>query len=297
MDVLKKLSSLFKGTPKLDVASRFEILREAVNGTMSEFYKVREHSTGRTMGLKILDLEKQKFFDSRFAGLGKPREGEIATSLKHPCIVRTLEHGLTLAGQQYLLMEYLEGRGLNATIVDRDPMLEGKQVILLKQMADAINCVHESGYIHRDICPRNFIVAPDCRSLKLIDFGLTLPGTPEFLVPGNRTGTPNYMAPEIVRRRATDHRVDIFAYGVTAYRLLTYRLPWDGAEGTGRDALSHDTLPPVNILELRPKLNPYLAELVMTCIDRDFKARPADFKHVLSSLDYVNDVDESLRKT
>ena len=291
MSLLKKFTSLFAGQPKLDIASRFQILKEAVSGTMSEFFKVREHSTGRTLGLKILDLEKQQFFDSRFTGLTRPKEGEIAMSLAHPCIVRTLEHGLVTTGQQYVLMEYLEGIGLNTLVIDRDPMLEGKQVLLLRQMADALACVHEAGYIHRDICPRNFIAAPDCRSCKLIDFGLTLPAKPEFMAPGNRTGTPNYMAPEIVRRRPTDQRVDIFSLGVTGYRLLVYQLPWAGTEGTGRDALHHDTLHPTDIFQLRPKLNRELGELIMQCIKRDPRERPETARELLTRLQKIKRVD------
>lgn len=291
MSLLKKITTLFGGQPKLDIASRFEILREAVSGTMSEFYKVREHSTGRTLGLKILDLEKQQFFDSRFAGLTRPCEGEIAMSLAHPCIVRTIEHGLTLGGQQYLLMEYLEGRGLNSLIVDRDPMLEGKQLVLLRQMADALACVHEAGYIHRDICPRNFIASSDCRSCKLIDFGLTLPAKPEFMAPGNRTGTPNYMAPEIVRRRPTDQRVDIFSLGVTSFRLLAYELPWPSVEGTGRDALTHDTMEPANIFDLRPTLNPELGKLIMSCIERDPRGRPQAARDLLQALQRIRQIE------
>lgn len=291
MNLIKKLSTFLGGKPKLDVASRFEILREAVSGTMSEFYKVREHSTGRTLGLKILDLEKQRFFDSRFTGIARPSEGEIAMSLTHPCIVRTIEHGLVTTGQQYVLMEYLEGRGLNSLIVDRDQMLEGKQLVLLRQMADALACVHEAGFIHRDICPRNFIAASDCRSCKLIDFGLTLPAKPEFMGPGNRTGTPNYMAPEIVRRRPTDQRVDIFSLGVTGFRLLTYELPWPSVEGTGRDALTHDSVPPADIFQLRPTINPELGNLIMQCIARDPKQRPETARELLKMLERIKQVD------
>ena len=79
----------------------------------------------------------------------------------------------------------------------------------------------------RDVCPPNYVVAPDAQSLKLIDFGLTLPATPQFMQPGNRTGKPNYMAPEIVKRQSTDVRVDVFAFGVTAYELCTFELPWE----------------------------------------------------------------------
>src|SRR5690606_1881323 len=114
----------------------------------------------------------------------------------------------------------------------------------------------------RDICPRNFMVSPELDRVTLIDFGLTLPAKPEFMQPGNRTGTPNYMAPEIVRRRKTDQRVDVFAFGVMAYELMTFELPWPrGADG--RAALEHDRSLPFEIVERRPYIRPKLAKASM----------------------------------
>src|SRR5260221_13020671 len=63
--------------------------------------------------------------------------------------------------------------------------------------------------------------------VKIIDFGLTIPYTPDFCKPGNRTGTPNYLAPEVIKRTTTDHRVDLFALGVTAYEMITGNMPWE----------------------------------------------------------------------
>ena len=110
-------------------------------------------------------------------------------------------------------------------------------------MAEAIEAVHKAGFIHRDVCPRNFIHNAEDDSVKMIDFGLTVPATKEFLQPGNRTGTPLYMAPEVVRRRPTDQRLDIFAFGVTAYQLLTFTFPWPVNDTTGVGAMSHDHQP------------------------------------------------------
>ncbi len=72
---------------------------------------------------------------------------------------------------------------------------------------------------------------------------------------GNRTGTPLYMAPEIVRRKPTDQRVDVFSFAVTCYHMLTFELPWPITDTTGMAALHHDTSPPKSIWDYRPTLD------------------------------------------
>jgi len=261
---------------KLDVDERFERLRSAVSGTMSTFYAVRDHKTGQIVGLKIAKPDKLRVFEARFKGLNKPPEGKIAISLKHPRIVETFEYGETTKGLPYLVMEYLDGPGLHELIHTRDAVLDGNRLELLRQMADAIGYVHDQGFIHRDICPRNFICSKDATSLKLIDFGLTLPFTKEFTQPGNRTGTPHYMSPEVVRRRPTDQRLDIFSFGVTAYHVCTFELPWPSpeAEKAALAAIAHDSMPPRDILEYRPYLHPQLAKAIMQCLAADPSKRP-----------------------
>ncbi len=265
MGLMDKLQSLF-ASKEVDVNLRFDLLSEGLAGTMSKFHRARDRKTDRIVGLKICDPEKTALFESRFKELNKPPEGEIAKSLKHPRIVETYEYGTTTKGQTYIVMEYVSGVGLHALIRQRDPRLVGCRVNLIRQMAEAIHAVHTAGYIHRDVCPRNFIVSDDFQSLKLIDFGLTLPDLPAFRQPGNRTGTPMYMAPEIVRRRPTDRRVDVFAFGVSAYELLAFELPWPHADPSGVGALSHDTDKPVPLLEVRPGLDPTLAAAITECL-------------------------------
>ena len=190
---------------------------------MSQFRMARDRKTGDIVGLKILDDEKTQLFESRFQGLGKPSEGEIALQFNHPRIVKTFSHGMTTAGVPYILMEFLEGKGLNSMIIAKSSALEGNRLTLMRQMAEAISAVHEAGFIHRDVCPRNFICNDEATELKLIDFGLTLPAQKEYMQPGNRTGTPQYMSPEIARRRSTDHRVDIFFSGSDVLSTLLFR--------------------------------------------------------------------------
>ena len=258
---------------RIDIDVRFERLRTSVSGTMSSFYVAKDRELNRTVGLKLCDLEKHRFFENRFRGMKKPSEGSIASSMHHPNIVETLEYGLTNKDEPYLVMEFVEGPGLQLLIHNRETdMLAGKRLSLIKQMADALYYVHQQGFIHRDICPRNFICSPDINHIKLIDFGLTVPATKDFMQPGNRTGTPLYMAPEVVRRRTTDQKVDIFSFGVTCYQLLTFELPWPGGETSGLAALNHDTSAARNILEYRPDLNRALAGLVMQSV----KANPVE---------------------
>jgi serine/threonine-protein kinase len=281
------LRGMFADT-RTDIGERFQILREAINGTMSNFHMALDHRNNKTIGLKILDTEKTQAFEARFKGLNKPSEGKIATELKHPRIVETIEHGTAKDGRQYIIMEFVPGTGMNVLLKQGEEKLVGNHHVLIRQMAEALDAVHKAGYIHRDVCPRNFIVAPDCQSLKLIDFGLTVPNKREYWLPGNRTGTPLYMAPEIVRRKETDQRVDIFAFGVTSYQLCTGEFPWPSSDTTGKGALQHDSKPPQDILELVPNLNRTLARIIMQCIQADPNLRPPSFDHIVKMLKSVN---------
>jgi serine/threonine-protein kinase len=261
------LKSLLEGG-KVDIASRYEILREAVSGTMSNFHMARDRETDQIVGLKILDKAKTDALEARFKGLKKPTEGEIATLFKHPRIVETFSHGITTNDEQFLVMEYLDGPGLNSLVIARSKLLDGNRLTLARQAAEALEAVHEEGYIHRDICPRNFVCSKDATSLKLIDFGLTLPAEKEFMQPGNRTGTPNYMAPEVVRRKTTDQRLDIFAYGVSMYEIFSFELPWQRGD-TGQAAMSHGMSEPPPLRKHYPKINPVLEAAIHKCMEAE----------------------------
>ena len=272
------LDKLFKSS-KTNLKSRFELLREAISGTMSTFYMARDRTSKEIVGLKILDREKTAHLESRFVGAEKPKEGEIAISISHPHIVRTLEHGVSTDNEQFVVMEFLDGPGLNSLIVGRSENLEGHRVDLLRQAAEALGAVHRAGYIHRDICPRNFVADKDCQSLKLIDFGLTVPNVPPFTLPGNRTGTANYMAPEVVRRRPTSTRLDIFSFGVTAFELCAFELPWP--RGKGEAAMTHGSQEPADIRKFCPKIDPRLEKAIYACLESEPEKRPASLEDFL----------------
>ena len=291
MSFLDKLKGLL-GKESLDVLARYELLREAVSGTMSKFYMARDRKTDQIVGLKIADQEKLTAFEARFQGMKKPSEGEIAIKLKHPNVVETFDYGTTKNGLRFLVMEFLDGQGLHALIKDEDTILQGKRLNLIRQMAEAIDYVHREGYIHRDICPRNFICSLDAASVKLIDFGLSLPATEPFMQPGNRTGTPAYMAPEVSRRHKTDQRLDIFSFGMTAYQLCAFELPWPVSDKPAISALAYSGTAPEDILTYAPQLNQTLARAIMQCLLPSPAQRPqtaGDFVRMIREVESDNE--------
>ncbi len=289
MGFLSDIRAIFSGS-KLHIPSRFALLRTGIAGTMSKFYMARDLQTNQIVGLKILDPEKTRAFEARFKGLVKPTEGEIAVQFDHPRIIRTFEYGVTTDNEQYLVMEFIDGANLNALLVSRDPALDGRRVRFIRQAAEALAAVHKAGFIHRDVCPRNLLLCENREDIKLIDFGLTIPATQPFMLPGNRTGTPNYMAPELVRRRPTDRRVDIFALGVSAFELLTGELPWPRGT-TGMAAMAHDQ-PPADIRQYRPNVHPRLAEAVHFCLGAVPAKRCPTVEHFLWGIRGVEHDDE-----
>lgn len=275
--------SLIEGG-KVDVSRRYEVLREAVSGTMSSFQAVRDRQTDQIVGLKVLDKEKTEQLEMRFRGLNKPTEGEIASLFNHPRIVRTLGHGLTTKGEQFVVMEYLDGPGLNSLIIGRSKLLDGNRLALMTQAAEALQTVHDAGFIHRDICPRNFVCSKDATSLKLIDFGLTVPARKEFQQPGIRTGTPNYMAPEVVRRKPTDHRLDIFAFGVSMYEMFSFELPWQRGSGDGLAAMGNGQSAPTPIEKHCPKIHPVIRDVIHKCLEPEAEKRFHSMKLLLNAM-------------
>jgi len=274
-------AKLFGGKPRVDLWRRFERMRESVTGTMSQFYKVREIKTGTVLGLKIIDHEKSDPVEGRYRGLKKPGEGAIGTLITGDNIAKTLEWGESTTGDSYILLEFIPGTVLHTVMSAREPFPPAQRLDLVRQAAAAIATVHNAGFIHRDICPRNLMLRPDGR-LVLFDFGLTVPDQPAFRQPGNRIGTPSYMAPEVVRRRPIDKRIDIFSFGVTAYEICTLDMPWPRVSG-GKAALRHDS-PSRDIREFWPDIPPLLAAAIMACISADPDNRPPSMEKFLERI-------------
>jgi eukaryotic-like serine/threonine-protein kinase len=261
MNFLKRFFSKAPRIPRVNIKQRFELIGRVGQGSMSKVWRARDFNTGKIVALKVLHKQKTLELESRFTGLNKPKEGEIAVQFHHPHIVKTLEHGLTTENEQFLVMEFIEGYSLSFLVEAQNEDMRTNCLKYIIQLGEAIQYFHQENWIHRDICPRNIMVSNE-HELKLIDFGLVVPNTAPFLQPGNRTGTAAYMAPELIKRQKTSQKIDIFSYAVTCYEMLTKRLPWEAAE-TLDAVLQHINTPPENIQNLLPELNPQVAETIM----------------------------------
>jgi len=268
--MLAKLKEMFVAGPpsgsgarrrRVDLERRFAIVSDASSqGSMSRVYRAMDLETKRTVCLKVQIQDKNAAAAAR-ASREQPRppEGEIAIQVVHPHVVTTLEYGDSVKGEHYLVMEFIDGVNFQY-IHEAKRGRTAQKVEWLAQAAEGLAAVHEAGFIHHDINPRNFLINRDHR-VKLIDFGLAVPNTASFRGPGNRTGTLQYMAPELIRREPIDERIDIFGFGVLAFELLTGRLPYNASCST-TTMLQRLNAEPLNAAKVKPKLSDELSEVL-----------------------------------
>jgi eukaryotic-like serine/threonine-protein kinase len=186
----------------------------------------------------------------------------------HQHVIGYHEHG-KLDGRMYLVMEYVEGANLREMLHLNDPLIVDKVWDILMDMAFALEHVHDSGFMHLDYKPENLIISRNGQ-LRLIDFDLALPRPEQPIQLRKYGGTPAYMAPEQLLHQPVDHRADLFAFGVTAYELLTRQRPFPGetAEEILRKQLDRtaDFLSP---REHNPDLSVPMEKVILKCLERD----------------------------
>jgi serine/threonine-protein kinase len=211
---------------------RYEVLRELGRGAMGTVYLARDSKLGRLVALKTfrlggagVDLE-----DSAVLRRRTLREAQRAGTLSHPNVVTIYD--VVETGESgspfFIVMEFVEGRGLDARLREDGPLPLTETVGIAEQIASALDHLHARGIIHRDIKPANVLVGEDGR-LRLTDFGIARAEDPSQTLDTAIYGTPQYMAPEQVQGRALDARTDVFALGVLLYEMLTGRRPFPGA--------------------------------------------------------------------
>ncbi len=200
-------------------------------GAMGEVYRGRHATTGENAAIKVLHhymIEDKTHLDRFF------REAQAAGAAKSANVVRVLESGTAADGSPYLAMELLEGHDLGHHLREHKRLGIKAALDLVTQVADGLSAVHDAGIVHRDLKPQNIFRARSGltgRVWKILDFGVASLGAgTSNLTQGAAIGTPSYMAPEQARGEVIDHRSDVFALGVIAYRALTGRPAFTGPD-------------------------------------------------------------------
>jgi eukaryotic-like serine/threonine-protein kinase len=190
----------------------------------------------------------------------------------HQSIIGYVEHG-KIDGQLYLLMEYLEAANLKELYAQHDPVLLENVAQILLEMAAALEHMHTNGFMHLDFKPENVLVTRN-GSVRLVDFDLAqqIPEKPKKLSKKN-PGTPAYMAPEQLLGQPISNRADIFAYGVTAYELLTNQKPFPGETPGDILKLQLDRSEFTSPRQLNPDLPEALEKVILRCLQTEPERR------------------------
>jgi len=207
------------------VDRRYALESEGLRGGMGTVFEARDMETGDKVALKMLRRPSETI-RRRFQ-----REIRVLANLRHPAIVRYLNHGTTDDGDVYLVMAWLDGVDLG-DYLETDSLSPAQTVRLGVGVSEALEAAHSQGLIHRDIKPSNlFLPDRDVNRIKVIDFGVVHDANSgTFLTAtGLAVGTPGYMAPEqVLDDTEADHRADIFALGCVMFRCLTGRHYFSG---------------------------------------------------------------------
>lgn len=266
----------------------FRIMSEIGRGAASIVYLVQDPKTKQIWALKHVlkrDSKDQRFLDQA------EMEYKIASSIKHdsirsiPKIVK--KGSLLKVNELYLVMEFVDG----ASMHDHAPNDLATVVDLLRQTSSALAEMHNFGYVHADMKPHNVIVGSDIQgnlSAKLIDLGQSCKiGTVKKRI----QGTPDYIAPEQVKRRAITPKTDVYNFGATMYYVLTGKnIPTAMSAQSESLTGGYDESrikKPTPISELRDDIPERLCDLVMWCVEIDPAKRPDTMNEVTKTLDLV----------
>jgi serine/threonine-protein kinase len=240
-------------------------LQELINsGGMADIWLATD-SSGKAYALRRLHHKLRFNFLARKRFLNGC---EVLSKIHdHDGVIGYFEHG-KIEGTLYLLMEYVEGANLKELYGVHDPVLTDNVAQILIDMAVGLEHVHESGFMHLDYKPENVLVTRNA-TVRLVDFDLAkpIPDPPKKM--SKNPGTPAYMAPEQLQRQPIDHRVDIFAFGVAAYELLTNNKPFAGEtprEILGKQLDRSDFVMP---REYNADLPANLEKVVLKCLEHD----------------------------
>jgi eukaryotic-like serine/threonine-protein kinase len=269
------------------LGSAYTLDRELGGGGMSRVFAAQETALGRNVVVKVLPPELSAAVSTeRFK-----REIAVAARLQHPHIVPLLSAG-EMDGVPYFTMPFVEGESLRTRLARRGELPVSESVRILREIASGLAYAHQHGVVHRDIKPDNVLFSGDVAMVA--DFGVAKAlsassngdhGAVTSL--GVALGTPAYMAPEqATADPTTDHRADVYAFGVLAYEMLTGQPPFIGRNPSQLLA-AHVTEVPEPVARRRPNLPPALAALVMHCLEKRPADRPQTAAEIVHTLDAI----------
>ncbi len=249
--------------------THYAILEKLGEGGMGVVYKAHDTKLDRFVALKFLPthLAASESDKARFV-----QEAQAAASLNHPniCTIYGIDEH---EGQLFFAMEFVDGQ----TLREKKESISFKQAIDIGiQIADGLAAAHEKGIVHRDIKPDNIMLRKDGIA-QIMDFGLAklrnaTSNINRLTKAGSTVGTAGYMSPEQVQGEETDHRSDIFSYGVLLYELIAGQLPFRGVHET---ALAYEIVnvdaPPMS--SIKPEIDPNLDAIVLECLEKDARER------------------------
>ncbi|QLQ38637.1 serine/threonine-protein kinase [Micromonospora robiginosa] len=211
-------------SPGVQLGNRYRLDERIASGGMGDVWRGTDQVLGRTVAVKSLlpALLDEPGFAERFRG-----EARTMATINHPGVVDVYDFG---SDQQiaFLVMEYVEGDALSATLGRVGRLTPARTMALLAQAADALHAAHEKGIVHRDVKPGNLLVRPN-GTLVLTDFGIArseLVG--QLTAAGSVLGTASYISPEQATGAVATPASDVYALGVVAYQCLAGRRPFEG---------------------------------------------------------------------
>ncbi|MCO6008337.1 protein kinase [Actinoallomurus purpureus] len=254
--------------PSTVLGDRYRLVERVAVGGQGEVWRAEDTALGRPVAVKLLrgEYADSPEFRDRFR-----REAQNAAALSHPGIAQVFDYDEGRSDEPpYLVMEYVEGESLAATIARDAPMDPDRVLEVIVSAATALAVAHAAGIVHRDVKPGNLLVGRD-GSIKITDFGIA---RAVDAIPLTRTGmlmgTPLYLAPEQATGRQATAATDLYALGVIAFEMLTGRPPYEGPATAV--LLAHRDAP---LPGLPASVPSGVRDLVLTLTVKDPARRPA----------------------
>jgi eukaryotic-like serine/threonine-protein kinase len=264
---------------------KFQVIERLGTGAHSTILHVRRAADSRNYALKVVTVDDPDT-DMKFVRQAQ-HEYRVGRMFDHKHLVKiyTLElvkDWLFRVKKAHLLLEYVNGKTLDAC----PPLSLPRLVQAFQQVADGVVHMHRKGVYHTDLKPHNILLSR-AGAVKIIDFGLAQ-------IRGEKNvrlqGTPEYMAPETASNGLVNERTDIFNFGVTMYRMTTFRLPPSTVTAeAGGLPLTAGTwtklLKPVQ--SFNAAAPPVLCDLIHRCLSYDATKRPERMSDVQRELDFL----------